>query len=75
MKLVGLLGRSQLADALAYAHQLSGEVEYLDRAERLFRAGSRDPWYEGDSNTYSESKETANGTTFGHTFLYEWGRK
>lgn len=60
------------ADALAYAHRLSGQADYLERAARLFRAGSRDPWYEGDANTYSATKETANGVTWGHVFLQEW---
>ena len=60
------------ADALAYAHHLSGDADYLDRAARLFRTGSRDPWYEGDANSYAESKETVNSITFGHTFLHEW---
>lgn len=60
------------ADALAYAYRLSGEADYLERAARLFRAGSRDPWYEGDVNTYSATKETANSVTWGHVFLHEW---
>jgi len=60
------------ADAMAYAHHLSGEADYLERAARLFRTGSRDPWFEGDANTYSATKEMANGITFGHVFLYEW---
>lgn len=64
----GLVG----ADALAYAHRLSGEADYLDRATRLFRAGSRDPWYEGDLNTYSSTKEMANSVSWGHIFLQEW---
>jgi hypothetical protein len=63
------------ADAMAYAHRLSGEADYLERAATLFRTGSRDPWFEGDDNTYSSAKETANGVTFGHTFLYEWAEK
>jgi hypothetical protein len=60
------------ADAMAYAHHLSGEADYLERATRLFRTGSRDPWFEGDPNIYAESKETINSITFGHVFLYEW---
>jgi len=60
------------ADALAYAHRLSGRAEHLEWATRLFRTGSRDPWYEGDANTYSSTKETANGVAFGHLFLHEW---
>jgi len=44
-------------------------------AARLFRTGSRDPWFggdEGDANTYSATKETANSVSFGHIFLHEW---
>jgi hypothetical protein len=60
------------ADAMAYAYRLSGESDYLERAARLFRAGSRDPWFEEDANTYAQCKETANSVTFGHVFLHEW---
>jgi len=60
------------ADALAYAHHLAGDAAHLEAAEALFRAGSIDPWYEGDLNTYSSTKETANAVTWGHTFLWEW---
>jgi hypothetical protein len=60
------------ADSLAYAHRLSGDADYLEQAARLFRTGSRDPWYEGDVNTYSATKETANGVLFGLVFLREW---
>jgi hypothetical protein len=60
------------ADAMAYASSLSGNPDYLEWAEILFRTGSRDPWYEGDFNTYSSTKETANGITFGNIFLYVW---
>ncbi|MBI4470961.1 MAG: hypothetical protein HY650_16730, partial [Acidobacteria bacterium] len=63
------------ADAMAYAHRLSGEADYLDRAARLFRTGSRDPWFEGDPSTYSESKQTINSITFGRIFLHEWSRR
>ncbi len=62
------------ADALAYAHHLSGNAVYLDRAARLFRTGSRDPWFEDDANTYSSTKETANSLAYGHLFLFEWAR-
>jgi hypothetical protein len=60
------------ADAMAYAHQYSGDPAYMELATRLFRTGSRDPWFEGDDNAYGESKETANGVAFGHVFLHEW---
>ena len=60
------------ADTMAYAYYLNGDEDYLERAEILFRTGSRDPWYEGDANTYSSTKETANSITFGHIFLYVW---
>ena len=60
------------ADALAYAHRLSGDAAYLEHAARLFRTGSRDPWFEGDANTYSATKETANAVFFGQIFLSEW---
>jgi hypothetical protein len=60
------------ADAMAYAHRYSGAPEYMVLATRLFRTGSRDPWFEGDDNTYGESKETANSVAFGHVFLHEW---
>jgi len=61
------------ADAFAYAHRLSGAQSYLEWAERLFRTGSHDPWFEGDANTYSSTKETVNALTFGRVFLTEWG--
>jgi hypothetical protein len=60
------------ADAMAYAYRYSGDPTYMELATRLFRTGSRDPWFEGDDNTYGESKETANSVSFGHVFLYEW---
>ena len=60
------------ADAMAYAHRLSGDPDYLERAATLFRTGSRDPWYEGDPNIYAESKEAVNSITLGHLFLHEW---
>ncbi len=63
------------ADAMAYAYRISGEDDYLEWAARLFRTGSRDPWFggdEGDANTYSATKETANSVSFGHIFLHEW---
>jgi hypothetical protein len=63
------------ADAMAYAYHLSGEEDYLERAVALFRTGTRDPWFEGDSNTYSATKETANSITYGHTFLYVWAQE
>jgi hypothetical protein len=63
------------ADAMAYAYRLSGDEDYLERAATLFRTGSRDPWFEGDDNTYSSTKETANGITFGHLFLHEWAQE
>ena len=62
------------ADVMAYAYRLSGDADYLDRAAALFRTGSRDPWFEGDANTYSSTKEVANSITFGHVFLNEWAR-
>jgi len=60
------------ADVLAYAHHLGGSGRYLAAAAALFRAGSHDPWFEGDANTYSSTKETANSITWGNTFLWEW---
>jgi hypothetical protein len=63
------------ADAQAYAYYLSGEEEYLNRAEVLFRTGSHDPWFEGGPLHYGESKETVSSITFGHVFLYFWARK
>ena len=57
---------------MAYAYRLSGDPADLERAAALFRTGSRDPWFEEDANTYSSTKETANGVTFGHIFLHEW---
>jgi len=60
------------ADVFAYAHHLSGDGSYLTWAERLFRAGSHDPWFEGDANTYSATKEMVNTLTFGQVFLTEW---
>jgi hypothetical protein len=62
------------ADAMAYAHWLSDEADYLEWAARLFRTGSRDPWFEGDANTYVATKDTANSITFGHVFLHQWGK-
>ncbi len=63
------------ADAMAYAYRLSGNADYLALAEQLFRTGSRDPFYPDDANTYSTTKETINGITFGHTFLYVWAQR
>jgi hypothetical protein len=63
------------ADAMAYAYHLSGEADYLERAATLFRTGSRDPWFEGDVNTYSTTKETANSITYGHIFLHTWAQE
>ncbi len=57
-----------------YARRLSDQAEYLERATRLFRTGSRDPWFEGDANTYDATKETVNSITFAHTFLHEWDK-
>ncbi|MBN1955344.1 MAG: hypothetical protein JW900_09875 [Anaerolineae bacterium] len=59
------------ADVMAYAWHLSGEADYMDRAVRLFRSGSRDPWYAGDVSSYSETKQTINSISFGHVFLHE----
>jgi hypothetical protein len=63
------------ADAMAYAYHYSGNPEYMELALRLFRTGSRDPWFEGDDNIYYEAKETANSVAFGHVFLYEWANR
>jgi hypothetical protein len=63
------------ADAFAYAHRLTGSAGYLTSAERLFRTGSRDPWYEGDDNTYTATKETINALSFGQVFLVEWAAR
>ncbi|MBN1312993.1 MAG: hypothetical protein JXB30_16395 [Anaerolineae bacterium] len=63
------------ADALAYAYRLSGNDQYLDRAAALFRAGTIDPWYLDDPSIYSESKQTLNSITYGHTFLHEWANR
>jgi hypothetical protein len=63
------------ADAMAYAYQLSGNSAYLNWGTRLFRTGTRDPFFEGDANTYSATKEMANSITFGHTFLHGWAEE
>jgi len=63
------------ADAMAYADHLSGNSAYLNWGARLFRAGARDPFFEGDANTYSATKETANSITYGHTFLHGWAEE
>jgi hypothetical protein len=63
------------ADVMAYAYRYSGNPDYMESAARLFRTGSRDPWFEGDDNIYYESKETANSVAFGHVFLYEWANR
>jgi hypothetical protein len=44
----------------------------MERATGLFRAGSRDPWFVDDPNTYSSTKETANAIVWGQVFLHEW---
>lgn len=62
------------ADAMAYAYRISGDGDYLERAATLFRTGTRDPWFEGDLNTFSSTKETVNSITFGHLFLHEWAK-
>lgn len=63
------------ADAMAYAYHLGGGASYLDWAARLFRTGSRDPWFPDDPSIYSETKQTINSITFGHTLLYKWARR
>jgi hypothetical protein len=63
------------ADVMAYAHRLSGDDDYMERATRLFRAGSRDPWCEGCAHTYTATKEMANSVVFGHIFLSEWAAR
>ena len=63
------------ADAMAYAYLLSGQNKYLDAAERLFRAGTRDPFFEGDPSCYSETKQAINSIAYGHLFLYAWANK
>jgi hypothetical protein len=63
------------ADAMTYACRYSGEPHYMESAMRLFRTGSRDPWFEGEDNVYYESKETANSVAFGHVLLYEWANR
>lgn len=60
------------ADAMAYAHRLSGEANCLERVTPLFRSGSCDPLSEGDANTYGSTKETDNSVSRGHVFLHEW---
>ena len=44
-------------------------------AAALFRTGTRDPWFEGDTNTYSATKETANSIAYGHIFLHIWAQE
>jgi hypothetical protein len=56
---------------MAYTYRLGGETDYLERVAHLFCAGSRDPWFEEDANTYAQCKETANSVIFGHIFLHE----
>ena len=63
------------ADGMAYAYHTSGQAKYLYRATRVFRTGSRGPWFEGDPGTSSESKQTNNSIPFGHTFLCRWARR
>lgn len=60
------------ADVMAYAHRISGDDDYMERATRLFRAGSRDPWCEGCARTYTCAKEMVNSVCFGQIFLGEW---
>jgi hypothetical protein len=63
------------ADTMAYAYLLSDDDDYLARAATLFHTGTRDPWFEGDENTYSSTKETVNSITFGHVFLHAWAKE
>jgi hypothetical protein len=59
------------ADAMAYAYRFSKRDEFMGCAERLFRTGARDPFFEGDANSYTATKELVNGIVFGHVFLHE----
>ncbi len=63
------------ADAQAYAHRFSGNPQYLDRAAQLFRTGSHDPFYEGDTSLYTETKQSINSIAFGHIFLHQWAER
>jgi hypothetical protein len=63
------------ADAMALAYKYSNEKNYFSRATVLFRTGSIDPFYEGDANTYTSTKEMANALVFGNNFIYQWARK
>lgn len=63
------------ADAMAYAYHLSGEADYLERAETLFRTGSHDPFFVDDLSMYTETKQTINSIVFGNIFLYEWANQ
>ena len=63
------------ADALAYAYHVSGDPQYLDWAAQLFRTGSHDPFYEGDTSLYTETKQAINSIAFGHVFLHQWDRR
>ncbi len=63
------------ADAMAYAYRYNGDARYLEWGATLFRTGSLDPFYVGDMNTYTATKETANGVTFGHVFLHVWANR
>jgi hypothetical protein len=60
------------ADAMVLAFEKSKDRDYLDRAKILFRAGSTDPWYEDDANTYSSTKEMANALVLGNVFIWNW---
>jgi len=63
------------ADAMTLAYQCGDERNYLDRAAVLFRAGSIDPWYQDDANTYSSTKEMTNAVSFGNVFVDESTRE
>lgn len=57
------------ADAMSYAFQRSGDVQYLQAAGRLFMTGSADPCFAGDEPVYWFTKEAANNAVFGHVYL------
>jgi hypothetical protein len=62
------------ADAMVLAHEYGKEDNYLNRAKVLFRAGSTDPFYEDDANTYTSTKEMANALVLGNNFIWHWAK-
>jgi hypothetical protein len=58
-----------MADALAYVYKFSGEVRYLQAAERFYATGTIDPVFEGDPPVYMGTKDLVNALNWGLVYM------